>query len=332
MTARTYFNISVIAFFVCCGGVRLWGRAVEASCWAGGYSKNAWLAYCNSENYGVYDVEAIWHRVESEVGPAIASARVLTLSDSDLQDALSLGGASEWFAARNYSLYMLGLPTEESGFAMRLIDRFHPHPDVIIVDASPYFTGRPGMFESHLLADPERSRNEVLALKTFQSDHRKLCARIPWACGHTFAYFRARSDGHWIFPEDRSAIWFGRRSVPNDQARYPVNVLPDEGRPLYPTYLAQARALVAKLGIPPRCIVITHVPSREDMRALPHFIGDALGLSVIDPKVEGLTTFDNTHLGPDSAMRWTQAFLSDLEPVLQRCVGRTTATAANFPP
>ena len=87
-------------------------------------------------------MEAIWHHVESDVAPAIEAADILTLSDSHLQNALSLGGASRWFSTHHYSLYMLGLPTAESGFGERLLDNFHPHPKLVILDASPYFTGR----------------------------------------------------------------------------------------------------------------------------------------------------------------------------------------------
>lgn len=304
-------------------------RGAEFTCWAGGYQQDAWLAYCNSKRYGVFDVEAIWHRIEGDVAPAIAAAAVLTLSDSHLQNALSLGEASQWFAAHHYPFYMLGLPTAESGFGERLLDNFHPHPKVVILDASPYFTGGLGAFEESIFKDPDASRKEVLKLKSFQDVHERWCGRLPWACGHNFAYFRSRTDGHWIFPAQSSSIWIGWNDVPNDRRRFPTGGAPNEDLSLYPKYLAAADRLVKKLHVPASCVVITNVPAQEDLRGLAQFIGHSLGLTVVDPQVPNLDTFDRAHLTPESSVRWTHAFLEQLEPVLRRCTNQDAVATAN---
>lgn len=306
----------------------LGARGTELSCWAGGYRQDAWLAYCNSKRYGVYDVEAVWHRLESDVAPRITTAQVLSLSDSHLQNALSLGNASDWFATHGYRAYLLGLPTAESAFGERLLDNFRPHPQVVILDASPYFTGNLGKFEQPIFEDPTASRNAVSKLKDFQNEHREFCERLPWACGHTFAYFRSRADGHWIFPQQSTSIWIGYDDVPNDAKRFPVNSTPNEDLARYPIYLAAAKRLVARLDMPKECIVITHVPSQEDLDGLAQHIGGALGLTVIEPRTPDLATFDRSHLTPASSARWTKAFLQELEPVLRRCIPGASAPAA----
>ena len=70
------------------------------------------MAYCNSERYGVYDVQAV-SSCGAGLWPAVRRAKILTLSDSHLQNAFSLGGASEWFAERHYPFYMLGADCRE---------------------------------------------------------------------------------------------------------------------------------------------------------------------------------------------------------------------------
>jgi hypothetical protein len=301
-------------------------RAAELTCWPGGYQQDAWMAYCNSERYGVYDVEAIWHHVEPDVALVLQDAKIVSLTDSHLQNALSLGGASQWFAERHYPTYMLGLPTEESGFGERLLDNFHMHPSVVILDASPYFTGDVGASERGIFADPVGSRRQVTDLSEYQGWHRRACDRFPWACGHNFAYFRSRTDGHWIFPEPSKRIWIGRQDVPNDDRHYPVSERPNEREALYPQYLAVARELVAKLGIPAQCVVLTQVPSEEDLTGLARYIGGPLGITVIDPAVANLSTFDRSHLTPESSVRWTHQFLTELEPLLARCIpGKSTS-------
>lgn len=284
------------------------------------------MAYCNSTRYGVYDVEAIWHRAEPDVVPALHAAKIVSLSDSHLQNALSLGGASQWFADRHYPTYMLGLPAAESGFGQRLIDNFQLHPSVVILDASPYFTGEVGGAARGIFADPDASRKQVAELKGFEAWHQRLCGQFPWACGHNFSYFRSRVDGHWIFPQPSKEIWIGRYDVPNNDHHYPVSETPNEKRPLYPQYLAVARELIGKLDMPAQCIVITSVPAEEDLTGLAEYIGVALGLTVIDPAVPNLATFDRSHLTPESSVQWSRQFLAELEPLLERCVpGRSTS-------
>jgi hypothetical protein len=274
-------------------------------------------------------VEAIWHHVEGNVTATIASAKVLTLTDSHLQEALSLGNASAWFADHGYPVYMLGLPTAESGFGERLVDNFHPHAKVVILDASPYFTGELGHYERPIFEDPKASLQAVLDLKNFQTLHERFCDVLPAACGHNFAYFRARLDGHWIFPARSNSIWIGLNDIPNDIHRFPTGQEPNVHRTLYPEYLASARRLVEKLNMPMDCIVITHVPAEEDLGDLAQYIGQSLGLTVIVPVVPNLSTFDRAHLTPESSLRWTRAFLLQLDPILRRCAGGGAMSATN---
>jgi hypothetical protein len=320
MSLRNYTLLLLLVALGLSAATEVGSRVRELSCWPAGYAQNAWMAYCNSERYGVFDPDAIWFNVEPKTTAAIRDARVLTLSNSRLQNALSLGGGPAWFTAHGYPAYFLGVPGADSGFGERLIDRFKLHPDVIIFDTSPYFTGALGSFEDHLASAPDEARAEVASLEHFQHFHRRYCTLLPWACGHNFAYFRSATDGHWIFPAASPSIWIGRDGMPNNATRFPVDSLADETKSLYPTYLANARRLAAKLAMPSRCIVITHVPSDEPGGALAKYIAEGLDASLVSPQVAGLATFDHAHLTPDSAQRWTADFLHDLAPVLQSCV------------
>jgi len=331
LNSRAYWTVLLIVFIGLALAKELGARGAQLSCWSGGYAQNAWMAYCNSDRYGVYDTDAVWHHIEPDVAPSIQSAQVLTISDSHMQNALSLGGASEWFAERHYSVYLLGLPHAESEFGVRLLDNFKPHPDLVILDASPYFTGDVGWDEKAIFQNPQESRAEVAELKDFQARHQQFCNALAWACGHNFAYFRSRLDGHWIFPSPSPAFWIGRNSVPNDDHRFPTAEKVDELVPLYPKYLANAKRLVDKLNIPPRCIVITHVPADYELSGMASYIGKQLGLTVIQPQVSDLYTFDHAHLTPESSTHWTLAFLEQLEPVLHDCVAHS-ATVARVDP
>ncbi len=320
MSFRSYVAILLAAFITLTAVNQLYVRAARLSCWAGGYAHDAWMAYCNSEKYGVYDVDAVWFRSQPDVSAAVDKAQILTMSDSLLQNALSLGGASEWFARRHLNAYFLGLPTAESGFGELLWEKYRPHPQVLIFDASPYFTGGLGEFESSLIEDSKSRRTQLLELKQFQDFHRDFCTRLPSLCGQNFAYFKSRVDGHWVFPDPDARPLLGRGSVPNDRTQILIEPTPEELVPLYPHYLKEAESLISKIDIPRHCIVITHVPGKYSMKGLAQYLSGPLGATAIEPKLSALATFDGAHLTPSSSRQWTQSFLRELEPVLKSCI------------
>ncbi|MEJ1964027.1 MAG: hypothetical protein WDO56_21795 [Gammaproteobacteria bacterium] len=203
---------------------------------------------------------------------------------------------------------MLGLPTAESGFADELLKRYRPHPAVVIFDASPYFTGSMGIFEEGIFRDQEKSRQSVLKLRDFQTTHEKLCSRLTWACGHNFSYFRSRLDGHWIFPRKRQ--WHLARQAQCSQR--------PRALPHVPRCLKSAVALsqVSRGGsgagrqarYPEALRRDYGVPAETDLSALPPYLADALGITLISPVVPNLVTFDQAHLTPESSQRWDEGF------------------------
>jgi hypothetical protein len=319
---RLYFIVAVLSFAVLAGGNQLYSRALRLSCWAGGYQRNAWMAYCNSERYGVYDVDAIWFGTQPDVANAVAQAQVLTLSDSRLQNALSLGGASDWFAGQHIRAYFLGLPNAESGFGELLWAKFKPHPAVVIFDATPYFTGELGRFENSLIDDAKNRRSQVTELEQFQVFHQGFCRKFAAFCGHNFAYFRSRDDGHWIFPDTGMKLMVGAAGIPNDLNPRPAGILPDELQQHYPQYLKAAEKFITALDMPRRCIVITETPNEDSNRGLAPYLAESLGVTLIQPDLPQMMLFDRAHMTPASSARWTQAFFRDLGAVLDACLAK----------
>jgi hypothetical protein len=329
-TYMRYLATLVICFAALLAAGQGYTQAKRLSCWAGGYARDGWMASCNSELYGVFDVDAVWFNLEPEIAPAAAHAQVLALGESHLQNALSLADAGDWFADHGVSFYSLLLPTAQSGFGEMLIDKLHVKPAVLLLDADPYFTGKVGPYESILLADQKKALRQDMSLLAFQDFHEAFCAHLPMFCGLNFSYFRSRRTGEWIYPppDVRAHMLWGAYAAPNDVNRFPVGIVPDDTS-LYPGYLAAARRLVGKLQIPPACVVITNVPSEEQGPGVARYLAQQLGWTLIDPPRDRLATFDRSHLTPTSARRWTADYLAALEPTLRRCIPASKPAAAD---
>ena len=71
------------------------------------------------------------------------------------------------------------------------------------------------------------------------------------------------------------------------------------------------------------CIVFTGIPNNDqDAPVIASRLAQRLGTHLILPKVEPLFFLDDYHLNFNSAERWSAAFLSELTPVLQRCLSK----------
>src|SRR5262245_9212727 len=63
------------------------------------------------------------------------------------------------------------------------------------------------------------------------------------------------------------------------------------------------------------------VPNNKlDAPAIASRLAQRLGTQVILPNVESLSLLDDLHLNFDTAERWSAAFLTELTPILQRCL------------
>jgi len=234
--------------------------------------------------------------------------------------------ASAWFAARHIPMYLLAFGAgEQSGFADRLVAKLHPHPDLVIFDADPYFTGEESIPAQAISNDPAGEEKSARATKAFLDDAATYCRYLPWLCGRTQHFYRQYLDGV-VAHQSENRVWFNK----NQSGSYPIASPGAQDTSHYDEYLANARALVAKFQINPRCVVFTIVPNSEMDDTLPKYLAAHLGGRVVAPRIDGLSTIDHYHLTPAGAEVWSKAFLSDLQPVVQECVGGKLA--GNTPP
>jgi hypothetical protein len=324
LSLSRYLYIVLIVAAVLFGGRQGAEQIVKLGCLPPGGIKPAdgWLQTCASDRVGGIDESVIWFGTEPSVSGAVAAAKVLIFGDSRIEYAISRGGGSEWFSGKGIPFYLLAFGGgAESGLARKLLDKFHPHPDLVIFNVDPYFTGGFTLTGQAIAANPERELKAVLETQSFMRDSAKYCTYIPWLCGRTSSGYRANIDGHLfnLLPE---RYWFGRAMA----GHFPVDPPPPWDRSQFETYLQDARSVIALAGIDPKCVVFTLVPNSEQNDELARFLAERTGGTAIAPHFDGLFTSDRSHLTVDSAKIWTAAFLEKLTPVLQQCVQGPSAS------
>ena len=278
------------------------------ACPAGGYGPDAYLAYCHATGYGDYDHGAFWFDLEPKARHDAVDAEVLFVGSSRMQFALSTRATTNWFDSAGISFYLLGFShTENIVFAAPLLEKIRPRARVYVINVDGFFVNR----QSPPVAEIRRGgdiRDRYEAKQRWQYLHRPICAKASALCGNQLAFFRSRERGTWLLAGTHTLRATG---VANGPARASEE---------WEGYATLAHEFVSKLAVERECIILTIAPSQATKRAEAEAISNALRLELLAPELEGLRTFDGSHLEPRSAERWATAFFDLAGPRIRQCL------------
>lgn len=273
------------------------------------YAGAAYLSDCNATNYGDYDHGAFWFGLEPQAGAAVSRARVLLLGNSRLQFALSTPATPRWFDERAIPFFSMGFSHYESiTFVTPVLERLRPQPRALVINADRFFADWLSPVAQRVVSERD-ARARYDEKRFWQRLHQPLCGAAPALCGQQFAVYRSRDNGLWS------------TSGAKPDQRVPVADGPATDVAQWPHFATQAQAFLDRLAVDRQCVVLTIVPYGSTKRAEAQALAQALGVPFVAPEVDGLTTFDGSHLDSRSAARWSDAFLAAAGPLLERCAG-----------
>jgi len=285
------------------------------ACPASGYGSNAYLSDCTARTYGDYDHGAFWFGLEPQAQRAVAEADVLLVGSSRVQFAFAGTATASWFSALGIRHYLLGFSNSETvAFFRPLFSKIRPRAKVYVINVDRFFDDRVSPPTEQIL----QGRDVLVRYeekRTWQSLHRGLCAALPVACGNAFAVYRTRETGVW------QRMGGGRFEAKQVSDGEPSNV------ERWDQYARLGEAFLAQLPVDRSCVILTIVPTVETKRAEAMAIAAKVGHDLLAPQLEGLRTFDGSHLDEASAERWSAAFLREAGPRIRKCVGAAQASA-----
>jgi hypothetical protein len=290
-------------------------------CPANPYSSSVYLAYCNTTQYGDYDYGAFWFELEPEIWSRAQHADVLFVGSSRSQFGFSAAATARWFEARTSSHYLLGFShTTTARWLGPLIERLQPKAKAYVVNVDRLFEDRLPVPALEIFRDPETVRARYVRKRAWQYLHRAICGVASVLCGDHPAFYRSRTDGHWQVTGGSSE--FGVVDVADGEP---------SDREQWSKYAALGSEFVAALPVDRRCVLLTIVPYQGTKREEAQWIANQLGLDLVAPVLDGLTTFDGSHLDPASAERWSAAFLEAAGPRLEGCLTGRSGSASIEP-
>jgi len=286
------------------------------ACPPSGYGSDGYLAYCQAGSYGDYDHGAFWFDLEPATRQAAARAQVLVLGNSRTQIGLSTAASAAWFSSQSVRYFLLGFSHNGNyKFEGPLLHRLGVQPEVYVINLDLFFDSLETPPARTVMRDGA-ARTRYEEKRMWQALHRTVCSSLPVACGDGPAFFRSRSTGTWL---QRGGSFSGK-PVSYDETIDP-NVLR--------TYTAAGTGFLAHLPVRRECVILTIVPTVKTKLGTALAVAQALGLPLFAPKLEGLTTYDGSHLDPPSAERWSAAFLAAAGPGIRSCLGASPSAGAH---
>ena len=300
---RLFVGTWAVTIVIFCAG---WLAVPEAlrTRWA---SESHRVTERNADRYYV-ELEHYVHLfgVDPLVNQSMRATDVLLTGTSRLMMGLSEREVGEFFGKRSLNYYFLGFGhAEPVVFDEEVIRRQGLHPRWVIANVDGFFR-----------ANPSRRGHEVMSgstLSYWQEDFEvgATLSILPWL--HRW-YPRVPPDREVAFWRSRTTgAWTPRLAMPEGTPfgaapRAPADEKID--RDVMEAAL-RFKQLCDNLGAK---LILTYVPSPNpaDSREAAEIIAKRLGVPLCAPRVEGMKSFDGSHLVPESARIFTEAFLARL--------------------
>lgn len=311
----------IIVFLVVAGLTGLAYRALDRTITSLGCFQplpaGSFMAYCSSPGFGDYEHGAYYYGLQPDALAHMRKADVLFFGTSRAQLALSTTALTRFFATRTIKPYLLGFGYDEPGaFPLALVKKYELKPDAIVILADPFFRDRT---TGHVRVSSKDWFRWRIVTELYEYTMKRgmitigtaICSLWPSHCAPAWAsVYRSSQDGTWqTFAFDYSA-----HAPITDQASTTYTAA------MAATDLPFAERFIAATGVSRGCIMLSAAPGPlVNSSAYLTEIGRLLGVHVVLPRLDGLTSFDGNHLSPDSAERWSAALLQEIGNVLSDC-------------
>jgi hypothetical protein len=284
------------------------------ACQAGLYSSDRYLSDCEALAYGDYEHGAFWFDLEPAAPDFMGKADVLFLGTSRVQMAFSTQSTADWFSAASGSYYLMGFGFEENVlFTEEILRRIRPKAAVYVINVDDFFKRSETEPMKTILHDPN-ARNLYETKHRWQGVHQSICKAFAALCGNNYVIFRSRETGVYTKRVNKT-----KPAPVSDNEVIDQDVVRNE--------TATAIDFFSHQDVKRECVILTMAPTVETKIGNANAIAKALGMDLVVPEnMEGLQTFDGSHLDQPSAERWSRAFLQAASSKIQSCLERQRAS------
>lgn len=252
---------------------------------------------------------------DTTLASALHQAKVVFVGNSRIAFGVSTNAVARYFGEHGLRYFVLGFPHNNWYATRSLLGYTWAQPSVLIINADHFlqYNPYPLSYEFRALTAILNGAIYDLAL----SFHYRTCG-TPDCLGPDgrprWGILRSKSDGHWIEQQADLSHTHTFRAPKGDVEM---------------TWLLKAETalntFLGSLSVARECVVLTYVPHQgteaDDSETFTRRLAERAGVKVLIPDVSDLRVFDEAHLDPESAERWSQDLIARLAPIIEHCAG-----------
>jgi hypothetical protein len=267
-----------------------------------------YLAYDRS---GQVDHHVLYHGTDAEALERLQAAQVLFLGNSRLMFALDHGALRELFEEVDLTYYVLGFGhTEQDDFPARIIAKYDLRPSLVIVNADGFFWDGQSEWAAKTV---EESAFDAWKLQ-FESEAAHRVRRAIHQVVPQYVELQHQRREMVIYRSRLDGTWF----VANDfDEEFPFSWPPLDRHEPSARSLRAAEAFKRDLASRGAELVLCLVPAPQASLHRARALAAHLGVPLVAPTVDGLTTIDQSHLSAASRWRFERAFFAQLREILK---------------
>ena len=286
-------------------------------------TSSSYIAYCPEREYGSFEHQAFFYGLE-RTRKGLSEANVLFLGNSKSQFAFSRANVEPFFAERKARFFLMGFGYNEGvRFAEMVLRRHVSKPNIVIINVDQFFQDYLSEPATFLERHPYAGFVDALFKSSIQSIRAHICEQVELQlvrkvlCQGQATIIRSHTTGQWS-----SALMTIETIAPfpiraTEPIKHETN---DETLSAWVSRTAAAATSFFKV-LDARCIVLTSVPSEhnDSSSVSGRLLAERLKVRFISPEISGLSSNDRHRLNTSSAIKWSDAFLRELDSLGPEC-------------
>lgn len=253
-------------------------------------------------------------------GTAVANARasdVVIVGNSRSQYALIADDVLDVGRQRGWRIHHMGVGHGESmRFTEMIFERHDIRPAVVIVGVDTSVVASSFSAKLSPFAQAMIDKGSWAAIREVYGHYWLDAVRLPME--HLLPSAHPNDLRKIIYRSWSTGFWRRQGSSLDSPGQFPIESYVDSRTAEVRAHqTAEARAFVQRMRARGSAVVFAWIPTPDTTRESAVDLAAAADVPLIAPDLEGLRTFDGSHLDLDSAQRYTAAFLDQLGPIVE---------------
>jgi hypothetical protein len=272
------------------------------------------LVWCWGKAERFYYSGSIFLNIDRDLIGGLKAADVVVLGNSRTNVSFRAPSIARYFKSKGLRYFILANDGSGFRFSQLMLENVGARPKILLVNNESFFVDVLEDTYRDFVQSPDRFYPAFASLYYTRKFHDMICRSSFEAIKRLYCDGKR---GDWRSTIDGTA--YGFEDGPN---RIPV-VIPPETRMIYKaSFMANAREFLASPAARSSCLIDYIVPSNGAAVELARSMAADLRAPFVFPRVDGLFSFDGSHLVPESSERWAAEFVKALDPAIDGCLAR----------